>query len=112
MPELYKVLGQLSPVDTTENVLYVSPANTQSLISNITVVNRSASAQTFDINIYTSVVGNGTTSPASNNLYKNVTIAANSFQVLEPGITLAPQNSIVVRGNSNLTFSTYGLEIS
>jgi hypothetical protein len=48
----------------------------------------------------------------SNNLYKNVTIAANSFQVLEPGITLAPQNSIVVRGNSNLTFSTYGLEIS
>jgi hypothetical protein len=51
-------------------------------------------------------------SPVLNSLYKNVTIAANSFQVLEPGITLASQNSIVVRGNSNLTFSTYGLEIS
>jgi hypothetical protein len=51
-------------------------------------------------------------SSSSSSLYKNTTIAANSFQVLEPGITLAPQNSITVRGNSNLTFSTYGLEIS
>jgi hypothetical protein len=51
-------------------------------------------------------------SPALNNLYKNVTIAANSSEILEPGITLGAQNSIVIKGNSNLTFSAYGMEIS
>jgi hypothetical protein len=51
-------------------------------------------------------------SPAINNLYKNITIAANQSQVLQPGITLGAQNSIVVRGTSNLTFSTYGTELS
>jgi hypothetical protein len=51
-------------------------------------------------------------SPALNNLYKNATIYANSSEILEPGITLGAQNSIVVKGNSNLTFSAYGMEIS
>jgi hypothetical protein len=112
MPEAYKILGQLAPSDTTENVLYTSPANTQTIVNNIVVANRSASAQTFDISIYNSIVSNGTTSPALNNLYKNATIAANSFQILEPGVILNPQNSIVIKGNSSLTFSSYGVEIS
>jgi len=55
MPESYKILSQLVPTDTLENVLYTSPVNTQTLVTNITVTNRSASAQTFDISVYNNI---------------------------------------------------------
>lgn len=112
MAETYKILGQLATSDTGEYVLYVSPANTQAIITNVTVVNRTSSAQTFDINVYDSVVSNGTTSPAVNNVFKNVNLDASSTAILEPGITLGAQNSLVVRGTANTTFSVYGLELS
>lgn len=51
-------------------------------------------------------------SPAVNNLYKNVSIDENQFEILEPGIVLGAQNSIVVKGTANTTFSVYGVEIS
>lgn len=52
MAEDYKRLGAVAPTDSNEHVLYVAPSATESLVSNITVTNRSASAQTFDVNIY------------------------------------------------------------
>lgn len=52
MAETYKILGQLAPTDTLEKVLYTSPTWTQTLITNITVTNRSNTPQTFDVNIY------------------------------------------------------------
>ena len=51
-------------------------------------------------------------SPSVNNLYKTVTILANQSEILEPGITLGAQDSIVVSGNTNLTYSAYGVELS
>jgi hypothetical protein len=112
MAEAYKILGQLAPSGTTETVLYVSPLSTETLVTNITVTNRGATTQTFDIYIYQSVVSNGTTSPAVNSLYKNISVAANTTVILQPGITLPAQNTIVAKGNSNLTISAYGVELS
>lgn len=57
MPESYKKLGSLVASDSKEYVLYSSPASTQSLVSNITVTNRSSSSAAFDINIYNENVG-------------------------------------------------------
>jgi hypothetical protein len=54
MPESYKKLAAIAPADSEEKFLYAAPPNTSSLVSNITVANRSASATTFDINIYQS----------------------------------------------------------
>ena len=54
MPESYKKLAAIAPTNDEEKFLYASPAATSSLVSNITVANRSASAATFDINIYQS----------------------------------------------------------
>ena len=51
-------------------------------------------------------------SPAINNIYKTATILANQSEILEPGITLAAQKTIVARGTSNLTISAYGVELS
>ena len=243
MAETYKILGQVAPtVADQEKVLYSSPASTQTLVTNVTVTNRSASTQTFDLNVYNTakvdsdfnavatrlfvtVSSNSTTaasstdgitwttrtlptndswtgltfgnntfvavaggfstaasstdgitwaartlpaeanwrattfgnntfvavandsttaatstdgitwtlrtlpssgswislasrpsdipsSPSINNLYKSATISANQTAILEPGITLGAQNSIVVSGNTNLSYSAYGVELS
>jgi hypothetical protein len=45
-------------------------------------------------------------------LYKNVAIPANTSKVLEPGIMLGSENSILIKGSSGLTFSGYGVELS
>ena len=49
-------------------------------------------------------------SPVVNNVYKTATIQANTSEVLEPGIVLAPNNTVVVRGSSTMAFSAYGVE--
>ena len=56
MPESYKRLGAVAPTDNKEYLLYAAPDATQSLISNITVANRSSSSASFDINVYESGV--------------------------------------------------------
>jgi hypothetical protein len=113
MPELYKRLGAIAPVDNSETLLYTAPTATSSLISNITVTNRSSSSASFDINIHQS----GTapfTSSALNALYKASEILANETLILEPGITLPASASIVAKDSSggNLTISAYGVELS
>ena len=52
MPETYKILGQVAPSDTTEQILYTTPAGTQTLVTNITAVNRTNSTQTFDVSVH------------------------------------------------------------
>jgi hypothetical protein len=113
MAETYKILGQLNPAASTEYVLYTSQASGfGTIVTNITVVNLSSSSQTFDVNVYNSVVSNGTTSPALNNVYKNAVIPGNTSIILEPGILLAANNTLVIRGSTTLTFSAYGVEIT
>jgi hypothetical protein len=51
-------------------------------------------------------------SPVSKAIYKSLTIAANDFEVLEPGIVMQSDNTIVVKGTANTTFSVYGTELS
>lgn len=45
-------------------------------------------------------------------LYKDVLVAGNTSKVLEPGIVLGPENTILNRGEVGLTFSAYGVELS
>jgi archaellum component FlaF (FlaF/FlaG flagellin family) len=113
MTEVYKRLGAIAPADDSETLLYTAPSGTQSLISNITVTNRSSSSASFDINIHET--GSAPfTSTNTNALYKSSLISANETQILEPGIALSASASIVAKDNSggNLTFSTYGVELS
>ena len=56
MTESYKRLGAVAPTDDGYTLLYTSPAATEALVSNITVTNRSASAQTFDVQVFESGV--------------------------------------------------------
>ena len=54
MAETYKKLGSVAPTDNSEQTLYTTPASTETLVSNITVTNRSANSATFDIAVYDS----------------------------------------------------------
>jgi len=54
MAETYKKLGSVAPTDNSEQTLYTTPASTETLVSNITVINRSADSATFDIAVYDS----------------------------------------------------------
>jgi len=54
MAETYKKLGSVAPTDNSEQTLYTTPASTETLVSNITVTNRSSNNATFDIAVYDS----------------------------------------------------------
>jgi hypothetical protein len=70
MAESYKILAQIATTDTAEKVLYTSPAGTQTIITNITAVNRTSSAQSFDINVYNSAKTNSDfTSTVANSIF-------------------------------------------
>lgn len=75
MAESYKRLGAVAPVDDREQLLYVAPAATQTLVSNITVTNRSSSSTSFDINVYES----GVTQQSALNDYQATYFAAGSL---------------------------------
>jgi len=52
-------------------------------------------------------------SPTTKVLFKNATIKAGRTEILEPGIVLGEQNTILVGASvPEITFSTYGVEIS
>lgn len=69
MPETYKILGQVAPSNTNEKVLYTSPVGTQTLVTNMTVANRSASSQTFDINVYNTAKVDNDFAPFVSNIF-------------------------------------------
>jgi hypothetical protein len=54
MAESYKRLGTINAIDDREKLFYIAPADTQTLISNITVTNLSSQDTTIDINVYES----------------------------------------------------------
>lgn len=65
-----------------------------------------------NFNDFTRVVTTQYETSPIHSLYKNVTIPANTSKVLEPGVVLGSENSILIKGSSDLTFSAYGVELS
>lgn len=50
-------------------------------------------------------------SPIKNQLYSNISIDANSFEILEPGIVLNENNTLVANPGANVTVSAFGVEL-
>ena len=109
MPTTYKVLGQSSPLATTETLLYVVPSTTTAIGSSIIIANRGTSVATFRVSI---AVG-GLTTTNKDYLYYDLPIGANDTFIATIGITLATTDVVrVYASNTNLSFSLYGSEIS
>jgi hypothetical protein len=109
MATAYKVLGQSAPAATTETDLYTVPAATETVVSTITVANRSATDATFRL----SVSVNGAASANKDYLAYDLTIGGNGFVSFTIGATMDATDKIRVYASSaNLSFTAFGSEIS
>ena len=102
-----KVLGQSNPGAATLTTLYTVPASTSTVVSTITVCNRSATATSFRIAVRPSGAG------ISNEhyIYYDVTIAGNDTFAATIGITLAQNDVVSVYATlATLSFNIFGQE--
>jgi hypothetical protein len=106
---IYKILGQNSPLATTETDLYTVPALTSAVCSSLSVCNRGGTQTTFRISISQA----GASTSNKDYLYYDVTLAGNDTFIATIGVTLATTDKIrVYSGNASLSFQVWGTEIS
>ena len=109
MPTTYKVLGQSAPSATTDTTLYTVPSATSTVISTITVCNRSSTATSFRIAVRPA----GASIASQHYVVYDGAIAANDLLAFTLGLTLAATDVITVRaGTADLTFNAYGSELT
>ena len=104
-----KVLGQQNPSATTNTTLYTVPSLTSTVVSSLTVCNRSATATTFRVAIRPA----GATLSNEHYIYYDLPIAGNDTFIATIGITLATTDVITVyAGAATLSFQAFGQEDS
>jgi len=109
MATTYKVLGQAAPAATTETALYTVPAATETILSTLTVANRSGSAATFRV----SVSVNGAATATKDYLAYDLTCSANGFIAFTIGATVDATDVVRVYASSaDLSFNLFGSELS
>jgi hypothetical protein len=109
MPTTYKVLGQSSPTADTDTTLYTVPSATQTVVSTITVCNRSGSIDIFNIAVRPA----GASIANQHYVFFSEPIGGSSSVILTIGMTLATTDIITVRSlNGNTSFNAFGSEIS
>ena len=105
----YKVLAQSAPSATTATDIYTVGAGKQTVVSTITVANRSASASSYRIAVRPA----GATLANLHYLAYDIAIAANDTTVLTIGLTLQATDVVTVYAlSANLSFGIYGSEIT
>jgi hypothetical protein len=109
MATTYKILGQSAPAATTETALYTVPASTQTVVSTLTVANRSSSDATFRV----SIADNGAATANKDYVAYDLTCAGNGFVAFTMGFTMNAADVVRVYGSSaNLSFNLFGSEIA
>jgi len=109
MANVYKILGQVSPLATTSTTLYTVPGGNSAVCSSISICNRGTTQTTFRV----SITQNGVGITNKDYLYYDVTLAGNDTFIATIGVTLAATDVIrVYSGNANLSFQIWGTEIS
>jgi hypothetical protein len=110
MAQTYKVLGQVSPAANTVSNVYIVPAATQAVVSSIIITNRNDSANVT----YRLAVQPAGVALADHHYiaYDSVVTALDSI-ALSLGLSLGNTDVLSVSaGNSNVTFSVFGVEIN
>jgi hypothetical protein len=108
MATAYKVLGQVAPSATTATTIYTVPSATETVISSVTICNRSTAA-TFRL----AVRPDGAALANQHYVVYDGPIQANDTVILTVGITMDATDVLEAYASSgNLTFQAYGSEIS
>ena len=109
MAATYKVLGQSAPSATTNTDVYTVPSVTSTVVSTITVCNRSAVIVTYRIAVRPA----GASIANQHYIAYDVTLAASDTTALTLGITLAATDVVTVYASTaNTSVNIFGSEIS
>ena len=109
MAEAYLVLGQENPIAATLTEIYVVPASTETIVSSIVVVNRSATPTAFRV----TVAPAGAADSNEHYIYYDRPIGANDTFAATLGITLATTDKVRVYATlATLSFNLYGTEVT
>lgn len=109
MATTYKILGQSAPAATTETALYTVPASTQTVVSTLSIANRSSSDATFRV----SVSANGAATATKDYVAYDLSCAGNGFVAFTMGMTMDAADVVRVYASSaNLSFNLFGSEIA
>jgi hypothetical protein len=109
MATTYKVLAQSAPSATTNTDIYTVGASKQTIISTITVCNRSATAATYRI----AVRPDGATLANQHYIAYGTTAPANDTIALTFGMTVDASDVVTVYASSgDLSFTLFGSEIA
>jgi hypothetical protein len=109
MATVYKVLGQSAPSATTNTDVYTVPADTQAVISTISVCNRGSSSATYRIAIRPT----GETIANKHYIVSDGTILQNDTIFFTAGVTVGSTDVVTVYGSTaDLSFNIFGSEIS
>lgn len=104
----YKILGQVVPNGTAVSTLYTVPASTSTVISTISVANRSQGEVKFRI----AIVPSGEQLSGQHYISYNTPCSGQDSTFITTGFTLASGDSIVVFADNNqLSFGAFGMEI-
>jgi hypothetical protein len=105
----YKVLAQSAPSATTATTLYTAGSGVQTVVSSITICNRSASSATYRI----AIRPNAETLATKHYIAFDRAIAANATETHVIGITVDAADVITIYASTaDLSFNAYGVEIS
>ncbi len=109
MTDTIKVLGQSNPVAVTLTDAYTVPALTSTVVSSITIVNRSSVATSFRI----SVAVAGAADDDKQYIYYDLPISGNDTFIATIGPTLGPADVVRVRATlATLSFNIFGTEVT
>lgn len=109
MATSYKVLAQSSPSATTNTDIYTCPTSTSTIISSISVCNRSEFSQTYRIAIRPS----GESIANKHYIVYNATLNSEDSVFLTVGATVSASDVVTVYCSSaDLSFNIFGSEIT
>lgn len=107
MADTYKVLGQSAPGAASLTIVYTVPALTSSVVSTITIANRSATPTAYRIAIRPA----GAAIVNQHYIAFDIAIAGNETQTMTLGVTLAATDVVSVYNVlATLSFNVFGVE--
>ncbi len=108
MAASYKILGQVVPDGVSSSTLYTVPAAKSTVISTLSVTNRSQGEIKFKI----ALVPSGQLLAPKHYISYNAPCSGQDSVFITTGFTLATGDTIVVfSDNSQLSFGAFGMEI-
>jgi glucose-6-phosphate dehydrogenase assembly protein OpcA len=109
MATIRKVLGQSSPLATTNTTLYTVPSATDTVVSSIVVCNRGAAETYFRVAVRPA----GEAIADKHYLYYDVIVASGDTFAATLGLTLATTDVVTVYATAaTLSFNLFGQENS